>query len=223
MSGLSTRELAFRTPGYSSSRPHHGGGRLTGSLPLNRRAITRPAPREGWVPVRGQRPTGPALTRLNWSMRPSICGVLCGLTGKPGTGKSTLAYSVARELQLGPVLSGQSPAGLLSMRGCTATMRSPGCRMRASRESGGEVTRDIGRYIRRVSSGPRCCLTVFPAYFSSMSLIVADIDLPNDLLTTFEDGEYEIPELARIAEINMHRDRLPRPCREPEAYQCSYL
>ena len=27
------------------------------------------------------------------------------VTGKPGTGKSTLAYSVARELRLGPVLN----------------------------------------------------------------------------------------------------------------------
>jgi MoxR-like ATPase len=132
------------------------------------------------------------------------------VTGKPGTGKSTLAYSVARELQLGPVLSWPITSRSTQHEGLyryDALARLQDASF--ARESGGEVTRDIGRYIRLGPLGTALLPYRFPRVLLIDELDKSDIDLPNDLLTTFEDGEYEIPELARIAEINKHQDSRP--------------
>lgn len=124
------------------------------------------------------------------------------MTGKPGTGKSTLAYSVARELALGPVLSWPITSRSTQHEGLyryDALSRLQDASF--ARESGGEVTRDIGRYIRLGPLGTALLPSRYPRVLLIDELDKSDIDLPNDLLTTFEDGEYEIPELARIADV----------------------
>ncbi len=116
------------------------------------------------------------------------------LTGKPGTGKSTLAYSVARELKLGPVL--KWPVTSRSTRQEGLYQYDALARLQDS--SRGEGT-DIGRYIRLGPLGTALLPSGVPRVLLIDELDKSDIDLPNDLLTIFEDGEYEITELSRRA------------------------
>jgi MoxR-like ATPase len=117
------------------------------------------------------------------------------VTGKPGTGKSTLAHSVARELQLGPVLSW--PVTSMSTRQEGLYQYDAIARLQDANL--GERTMDIGRYIRLGPLGTALLPYRWPRVLLIDELDKSDIDLPSDLLTLFEEGEYEIPELSRIA------------------------
>jgi MoxR-like ATPase len=122
------------------------------------------------------------------------------VTGKPGTGKSTLAHSVARELQLGPVLSwfitskSARQEGLYSYD-ALARLRDASL----TGESRVATSGDIGRYIRLGPLGTALLPYGRPRVLLIDELDKSDIDLPSDLLTIFEEGEYEIPELLRIS------------------------
>lgn len=122
------------------------------------------------------------------------------VTGKPGTGKSTLAHSVARELQLGPVLNwpitsrSNRQEGLYSYDALARLQDAS-----LAQRSGDEARVSIGRYIRLGPLGTALLPYTQPRVLLIDELDKSDIDLPNDLLTLFEDGEYEIPELSRIA------------------------
>lgn len=152
------------------------------------------------------------------------------VTGKPGTGKSTLAYSVAYELGLGeplkwPITSRSARedglyqydaiarlqdasrmARMDQTRGDHAgPMTTPGELAPAGAGWGAEDTepagqRDIGRYIRLGPLGTALLPYQRPRVLLIDELDKSDIDLPNDLLTLFEDGRYEIKELSRIAD-----------------------
>lgn len=122
------------------------------------------------------------------------------VTGKPGTGKSTLAHSVARELQLGPVLNWPITSRSNRQEGlyqydALARLQDAS----ADRESGRREHVDIGRYIRLGPLGTALLPYEWPRVLLIDELDKSDIDLPNDLLTIFEEGEYEIRELSRIA------------------------
>lgn len=128
------------------------------------------------------------------------------VTGKPGTGKSTLAYSVAYELRLGPVLywpiSSRSTLaeGLYSY---DAIGRLQEAGLRQAMATAGEtpyLPADVGRYIRLGPLGTALLPWQRPRVLLIDELDKSDIDLPNDLLNVFEEGRYEIPELARITE-----------------------
>jgi MoxR-like ATPase len=122
------------------------------------------------------------------------------VTGKPGTGKSTLAHSVARELKLGPVLkwpitSRSSREEGLYRYDALSRLHDSGL----ARDTGQNARLDIGRYIRLGPLGTALLSYRRPRVLLIDELDKSDIDLPNDLLAIFEDGEYEIPELSRIA------------------------
>jgi MoxR-like ATPase len=123
------------------------------------------------------------------------------VTGKPGTGKSTLAWSVAFELGLGPVLrwpiSSRSTLqeGLYSY---DAIGRLQDLNMLGQNDAA-DLT-GIGAYIRLGPLGTALLPFERPRVLLIDEIDKSDVDLPNDLLNTFEYPAYTIPELARIAD-----------------------
>jgi MoxR-like ATPase len=116
------------------------------------------------------------------------------ITGDPGTGKSTLAHSLAYELGLGRVL--QWPiVSRSSLRDGLYQYDAIG-RLQDSQLAGRTDT-GIGRYLRLGPLGTALLPAERPRVLLIDELDKGDIDLPNDLLNVLEEGEFSIPELVR--------------------------
>ena len=116
------------------------------------------------------------------------------VTGKPGSGKSTLAYSIAYELNLGPVLHWPITTRTTLQEGlyrydAIARLQT------ASLDSN---TPKIGPYIHLGPLGTALLPASRPRVLLIDEIDKSDIDLPNDLLNAFEEGQFEIPELSRL-------------------------
>src|SRR6185369_3344598 len=67
-------------------------------------------------------------------------------------------------------------------------------------ESKKEKIPDIGKYVTLGPLGTAMLPSKKPRMLLIDEIDKSDIDLPNDLLNIFEEGEFEIPELARLSE-----------------------
>ena len=122
------------------------------------------------------------------------------VTGKPGTGESGLAFSVAWELGLGPVLRWRIASRSPCRKVCTCATRSGACRTRAG-ATAGPMTR-VQSSATTWASGLGTALLPYehPRVLLIDEMDKSDVDLPNDLLNLFEYPEYRIPELTRVAD-----------------------
>ncbi|MFF7972670.1 AAA family ATPase [Streptomyces sp. NPDC007905] len=122
------------------------------------------------------------------------------VTGPAGTGKSSLARAVAHELSLGellrwPVNSRSSVQDALYQYDAIGRLRET----TLSRDRG-EAEPAIGTFIRLGPLGTALAPQDTPRALLVDEMDKGDVDLPNDLLTVFEEGVFEIPELARLPE-----------------------
>jgi len=125
------------------------------------------------------------------------------VTGKPGTGKSTLAYSIAYELKLGPVLSWPITSRSALSDGLyqyDALGRLQEANLQQLMPGSGtpDAVQDVGQFIRLGPLGTALLPQARPRVLLIDELDKSDIDLPNDLLHVFENGSYDIGELARL-------------------------
>jgi MoxR-like ATPase len=119
------------------------------------------------------------------------------VTGRPGSGKSSLAYRVARELRLGRVLRWPITSHA-TLKAGLYTYDAIGRAQAAAGRRDGDGEPPIGEYLRLGELG-----TVFLPHRQPRVLLIDELDkseadLPNDLLSLFEDGEFLIPELVRM-------------------------
>ncbi|MEC4815736.1 MAG: MoxR family ATPase [Scytonema sp. PMC 1069.18] len=120
------------------------------------------------------------------------------VTGKPGTGKTSLAYAVSEELQLGEVLRWNITTRSTLQEGLY-DYDAIGRLQEASEKEKDNLTK-IGKYIQLGPLGTALLPSAKPRVLLIDEIDKSDIDLPNDLLNIFEEGEFEIRELTRIAD-----------------------
>jgi MoxR-like ATPase len=137
------------------------------------------------------------------------------ITGNPGSGKSSLAYSVAWQLKLGEVLwwpvnsRSTLSEGLynydalgrlrdLNIKKLEADLPKNGENGNPKEESTLSAAERIGRYIRLGPLGTALYGGERPRVLLIDEVDKSDIDLPNDLLHVLEEGAFDIPELQRL-------------------------
>lgn len=121
------------------------------------------------------------------------------ITGRPGTGKSSLIYAVAWELRLGEVLRWSITSRSTLQEGL---YHYDAIGRLQDSQLGGPTTKsrippDISKYLKLGPLGTALLPTERPRALLIDEIDKSDLDLPNDLLNIFEEGEFHIPELER--------------------------
>jgi MoxR-like ATPase len=119
------------------------------------------------------------------------------ITGKAGTGKTSLARNIAHELGLGPVLK-WSITSRSALADGLYHYDALGYFQAASATGTESVPADIGRYLRLGPLGTALLPREKPRVVLIDELDKGDFDLPAELLTIFDDGQFLIPELERL-------------------------
>lgn len=114
------------------------------------------------------------------------------VTGKPGSGKTSLAYAIAHELQLGVVLSWP-----INARSTVTDALYRYDAVARLQDAQLQRERSMGDYFRLGPLGTAFLPWPLPRVLLVDEIDKCDINLPNDLLNLFEEGLYEIPELVR--------------------------
>ncbi|MCX4987874.1 MULTISPECIES: AAA family ATPase [unclassified Streptomyces] len=128
------------------------------------------------------------------------------VSGRPGTGKSSLAYRVSRELCLGRVLRWHITSRTTLQRGLydydaigrvqdTAAARA--ALGQGPSEGEDPTALGIGEYLQLGPLGTALLPYAEPRVLLIDELDKSDLDLANDLLSIFEEGSFTIPELLR--------------------------
>ncbi|WP_347469078.1 AAA family ATPase [Burkholderia stagnalis] len=115
------------------------------------------------------------------------------VTGQPGSGKSSLIDAVAYELRMGAPLR-WSVTSRSTLRDALYQYDAIG---RLQQQEAGPADK-IGDFITLGPLGTALLPTSRPRALLIDEIDKSDIDLPNDLLNVFEEGEFEIPELRRL-------------------------
>jgi len=124
------------------------------------------------------------------------------IEGPPGSGKSSLAFAVAEELDLGAVLMWSINSrttlrdGLYSFD-AVGRLHNLGWRMGPPDPK--EQTDNIENYLKLKALGTALLPCDRPRVLLIDEIDKSDGDLPNDLLHVLENGWFDIPELERIA------------------------
>lgn len=114
------------------------------------------------------------------------------ISGNPGTGKSSLAYAIAHELNLGNVLS-WAINGRSNLQ--EALYRYDAISRLQDSQTG--ESQQIGEYITLGPLGTAFLPSKLPRVLLIDEIDKSDINLPNDLLNLLEEGQFPIPELVR--------------------------
>lgn len=132
------------------------------------------------------------------------------ITGRPGSGKTSLAYAIAHELKLGPVLMWPITARTTLEAGLyrydaiarlqDAQLRKQKAESKSNNEPEQTADRTIGDYVQLGPLGTAFLPTPYPRVLLIDEIDKSDINLPNDLLNLLEEGQFEIAELVRLAE-----------------------
>lgn len=141
------------------------------------------------------------------------------VTGNPGSGKTSLAYAIAYELRLGPVLlwpitarSTLSDAlyrydAIARLQDTQFDKSELELQVLLAKTAGENYDREkidqikkgrnLGDYITLGPVGTAFLPSDLPRVLLIDEIDKSDLNLPNDLLNLFEEGRYEIPELVR--------------------------
>lgn len=116
------------------------------------------------------------------------------VTGQPGSGKSSLVDAVAYELRMGAPLR-WNVTSRSTLRDAQYHYDAIG---RLQQKEGEALP--IGEYLTLGPLGTALLPSKRPRALLIDEIDKSDIDLPNDLLNIFEEGEFDIPELRRLGE-----------------------